>query len=104
MNLKFSQLDQIEKAEIDVMDVQSKETEQVIFNRKDGILVASVPTKEVKTSVHFDVVILIVIFGLTMMLSQKAMMSTNKNSQQDPAQAAMQKSMNTSRNRYDYKS
>ena len=95
MNLKFSQLDQIEKAEIDVMDVQSKETEQVIFNRKDGILVASVPTKEVKTSVHFDVVILIVIFGLTMMLSQKAMMSTNKNSQQDPAQAAMQKSMNT---------
>ena len=95
LNLKFSQLDQIEKAEIDVMDVQSKETEQVIFNRKDGILVASVPTKEVKTSVHFDVVILIVIFGLTMMLSQKAMMSTNKNSQQDPAQAAMQKSMNT---------
>ena len=30
-----------------------------------------------------------------MMLSQKAMMAMNKNTQQDPAQAAMQKSMNT---------
>ncbi len=95
LNLKFSQLDQIEKAEIDVMDVQSKETELVSFERKDGILIASVPTKEVKTSLHWDVALLIVLFALTMVLSQKAMMSTNKNAQQDPAQAAMQKSMNT---------
>ena len=95
LNLKFSQLDQIEKAEIDVMDVQSKETELVNFERKDGILVATVPTKEVKTSMHWDVALLIVLFALTMVLSQKAMMNMNKNSQQDPAQAAMQKSMNT---------
>ena len=95
LNLKFSQLDQIEKAEIDVVDVQSKETELVNFVRKDGILVASVPTKEVKTSLHWDVALLILLFAITMMLSQKAMMSMNKNTQQDPAQAAMQKSMNT---------
>ena len=38
---------------------------------------------------------LMIIFALTMVLSQKAMMSMNKNAQQDPAQAAMQKSMNT---------
>ncbi len=95
LNLKFSQLDQIEKAEIDVMDVQSKETELINFERKDGILVASVPTIEVKSSMHWDVALLILLFAITMVLSQKAMMSMNKNTQQDPAQAAMQKSMNT---------
>lgn len=95
LNLKFSQLDQIEKAEIDVMDVQTKETEAINFVRKDGLLTASVPTKEVESTLHWDVALLIVIFALTMMLSQKAMMSMNKNTQQDPAQAAMQKSMNT---------
>ena len=95
LNLKFSQLDQIEKAEIDVMDVQSKETEPVIFVRKDGILTASVPTKEVQSSIHWDVALLIALFAITMVFSQKAMMSMNKNTQQDPAQAAMQKSMNT---------
>ena len=95
LNLKFSQLDQIEKAEISVMDVQSKESETVNFIRKDGILVATVPTKAVETSFHWDVMLLIALFALTMVLSQKAMMSMNKNSQQDPAQAAMQKSMNT---------
>jgi YidC/Oxa1 family membrane protein insertase len=95
LNLKFSQLDQIEKAEIDVMDVQTKETEAVNFVRKDGILMASVPTKAVESTLHWDVALLIAIFALTMVFSQKAMMSMNKNAQQDPAQAAMQKSMNT---------
>ena len=95
LNLKFSQLDQIQKAEIDVMDVQTKETEVVNFERKDGILIASVPTKEVQTSFHWDVLALIVLFAITMVFSQKAMMAMNKNTQQDPAQAAMQKSMNT---------
>ena len=95
LNLKFSELDKIKKAEIDVMDVQSKETEKIDFVRKEGILVASVPTKEVQTSFHFDVLLLIALFAVTMIFSQKAMMAMNKNSQQDPAQAAMQKSMNT---------
>lgn len=95
LNLKFSQLDQIEKAQIDVMDVQTKGSKLIDFERKDGILVATVPTKEVKTAFHFDVLALIVLFAITMILSQKAMMAMNKNTQQDPAQAAMQKSMNT---------
>ena len=94
-NLKFSQLDQIEKAEIEVTDVQTKESEKMTFKRKDGLLVASIPTKEVQSSLHIDVLALIVLFIATMILSQKAMMAMNKNIQQDPAQAAMQKSMNT---------
>ena len=93
--MKFSQLDQIEKAEIAVTDVNTKEVENLIFNRKDGLLISTIPTKEVKAAFHWDVFALLILFMLTMVLSQKAMMSMNKNVNQDPAQAAMQKSMNT---------
>lgn len=95
LNLKFSQLDQIEKAEIDVTDIQTKESEKMTFERKDGILVASIPTVEVKTEFHYDVLLLIALFAVTMFLSQKAMMAMNKNTKMDPAQEQMQKSMNT---------
>ena len=95
LNLKFSQLDQIEKADITVTDLQNKENENLTFVRKDGILITSVPTKEVKSSIHYDVLLLIALFAVTMIFSQKAMMSMNKNANQDPAQQAMQKSMNT---------
>lgn len=95
LNLKFSQLDQIEKAEIDVTDIQTKETEKMTFVRKDGILISTIPTKEVKTAFHYDVLFLILLFAVTMVFSQRAMMAMNKNTSQDPAQQQMQKSMNT---------
>ena len=41
-----------------------------------------------KLNTLLGVLFLIILFALTMMLSQKAMMSMNKNAQQDPAQAA----------------
>ena len=91
----FSQLDQIEKAEIAITDVNTKEVENMTFVRKDGLLVATIPTKEVKPAFHWDVFALLILFMLTMVMSQKAMMAMNKNVNQDPAQAAMQKSMNT---------
>lgn len=95
LNLKFSQLDQIVKAEIAVTDIQTKEVENLTFERKDGLLVSTVPTKEVKADFHWDVFALLVLFILTMIVSQKAMMAMNKSANQDPAQAAVQKSMNT---------
>ena len=95
LNLKFSQLDSIEKAEIDVTDLQTKETEKLTFERNGGILTATMPTKEVKTAFHYDVLILIILFGLTMLASQKAMMAMTKGQEMDEAQKAMQKSMNT---------
>lgn len=95
LDLKFSQLDKIQKAEITVTDLQTKESELMTFERKDGILVASFPTKEVKNTLHYDVLILIVLFGLTMFATQKIMMATSKTKNQDPAQEAMRKSMNT---------
>lgn len=94
LDLKFSQLDQIQKAEIMVTNIQTKESEKATFTRKDGLLVCSMPSKLVKTSMHFDVLILILIFGLTMVAAQKAMMTMTKNQEMDANQAAMQKSMN----------
>ena len=95
IKLPFSELNKVEKAEISVTDINTKETELITFTRNDGLLIATVPTSKVEASFHWDVALLIVLFILTMILSQKAMMSMNKNAQQDPAQAAMQKSMNT---------
>ena len=94
LDLKFSQLDQIQKADITVTNIQTKESEPVTFTRKGDLLVASLPSKIVKTSLHFDVLILILIFGLTMVAAQKAMMTMGNKQDMDPNQAAMQKSMN----------
>jgi len=95
LNLKFSQLDQIQKADIQVTNIQTKETETLTFTRKDGLLVTSVPSIPVKSNLHFDVLALIIFFGLTMVAAQKAMMAMNKNQEMDESQKAMQKSMNT---------
>ncbi|MFA7658537.1 MAG: YidC/Oxa1 family membrane protein insertase [Candidatus Gastranaerophilaceae bacterium] len=95
LDLKFSQLDQIQKAEFTISNAQNKESEKVNFMRKGGILAASMPTKAVKSSFHYDVLILIILFGLTMVATQKIMMSTTTPQQQDPTQQALQKSMGT---------
>lgn len=97
LDLKFSQLEKIQKAEITITDINTKEMEKITFNRKDGLLIASVPTVEIKKEFHWDILALIVIFGITMWLSQKLIMSqTNKNKADvDPTQEAIQKSMST---------
>jgi len=95
LDLKFSQLDQIQKAEVVVSNAQNRENEKVEFVRKGGILVASLPTNAVKSAFHFDVLILIALFGLTMVATQKIMMASQSSAQMDPTQQAMQKSMGT---------
>lgn len=94
-DLKFSQLDKITKAEGTVTDNNTREIEKVTFKRQGDILVASVPTAATKSAFNYDVLMLVVIFGATMFLTQKIMMSTNKMAQADPAQEAMQKSLGT---------
>lgn len=93
-DLKFSQLDKVEGAEFEVTNILTKETESVKFERKGYLLTATIPTKPVQSSFHFDVLALIVLFGLTMVFTQKAMMAMNKGQELDQTQAAMQKSMN----------
>ncbi len=94
-NYKFDELVKINKVKVAVTDVQTKEVETMTFTKQDGILRTNILTKEVKTSFHWDVFALLILFIITMVMSQKAMMAMNKNVNQDPAQAAMQKSMNT---------
>lgn len=96
LDLKFSQLDIIEKADLDITDMNTKETERVTFVRQGGLLIASLPSKAVERSFHWDVLLLMLLFGLTMWLSQKFMMAQNKNNMpEDPTQQAIQKSMGT---------
>lgn len=96
LDLKFSQLQKIEKADLIITDVNTRETEKATFTRQGELLTTTIPSVEVKQAFHFDVFLLIVLFAITMFLSQKIMMATNKQSQdQDPTQAAIQKSMST---------
>ena len=96
LDMKFSQLEKVSKAEIVVTDINTRETENVTFNRQDGVLAATVPTIEIKKEFHWDIFALIAIFALTMLLSQKLMMAMGNNSKNmDPAQQAIQKSMGT---------
>ena len=98
LDLKFSQLAKVTKAEITVTDNNTRENETVTFERQqDDLLVASVPTIPVNRTLHWDVLALIIIFGLTMWLSQKLMMAMNNQTAKDmdPAQQAIQKSMGT---------
>ncbi len=95
LNLKFEQLNKVQKAEMSVMNIMTKETENITFNRNGDILTASVPTIPAKDSVHFDVILLVALFGITIWISQKVMMATTKSKNQDPQQAAIQKSMGT---------
>ncbi len=93
LNLSFSQLNKIQKAELSVMNIMTKETENIEFKRMGDILVATVPTVPATDKVHYDVILLVALFGLTIWLSQKIMMATTQNKNQDPQQAAIQKSM-----------
>ncbi|MBO6272056.1 membrane protein insertase YidC [bacterium] len=93
-DLKFSQFDQIKKADIEVTNTMTKESELITFERKGYLLVATYPTIPVQSKFHFDVLILIALFGLTMVFTQKAMMAMNKGQEIDPSQKAVQKSMN----------
>lgn len=95
LDLKFSQLDKIQKAELTVNNMNTRENEKLEFVRKGGVLAASMPTKAVKSSLHYDVLALIILFGLTMLATQKVMMATTQSGQMDPTQQAVQKSMGT---------
>jgi len=97
LDLKFSQLKDVDKAEITVTDINTRENEKLTFTRQgEDLLVTTVPTKPINQTWHLDVIILIALFGLTMWLSQKLMMAINKHSKDvDPTQQAIQKSMGT---------
>ncbi len=95
IKLKFSQQDQIEKADLTITNSNIRENETITFTRDGGVLRASVPTVAVNKTLHWDVLLLIALFAITMIISQKIMMATNKTDSADPTQQALQKSMGT---------
>ena len=95
LNLNFATLNNIQKVEVKVSNAQTRETENVTFNRTGDILTAQVPTIKAVETVHYDVIFLLVLFVLTMVLMQKVMMAQTNTQNQDPQQAAIQKSMTT---------
>lgn len=94
-NLKYSQLEKVTSADVDIQNLKTREVETVKFEKRDNIMAASVPTETPKNQFHYDVLILILLFAATMIATQKIMMATNKNVQQDPMQAQMQQMMGT---------
>ncbi len=97
--LKFSELNKIQKADLIVTNNNIRENETITFlrdaNTDEGILKAVIPTVAVNKTLHWDVLLLIALFAITMIISQKIMMAMNKNDSMDPTQQALQKSMGT---------
>ena len=95
LNLNFETLNSIDHVEAKISNAQTRETEDVTFKRQGDILTAQVPTIKAVQAWHYDVIVLLVLFVVTMVLMQKVMMATQKQENQDPAQAQIQKSMTT---------
>lgn len=96
IKMKFSELEKVEKAEVTVINSNIRENENITFIRNDeGLMTATVPTVTITRAWHWDVIILILLFAITMFISQKIMMAMTKTDSQDPTQAAIQKSMGT---------
>ena len=96
INGDYSKVKRITSVKAVITDNNTREVENVTFKSdSDDMLIAHVPTIAAKTSFHYDVFWLIVIFGVSMYLTQKIMMATNKTTQSDPAQEAMQKTLGT---------
>ena len=95
LNLNFETLNSIDHVEAKVSNAQTRETEDITFKRQGDILIAQVPTIKAVQAWHYDVIALLVLFVVTMVLMQKVMMATQKQENQDPAQAQIQKSMTT---------
>lgn len=85
----------ITAADVDITNVNTRETETVKFERTGDILTADVPTTQASEKMNLDVLALVLFFGLSMFFATKVMTLTNKNSKQqlDPQQEAMQKTM-----------
>ena len=66
----------VDKAKVTVTNSNIRENEEIVFTRNsDDYMEATVPTVPINKSWHWDVIILIVLFAVTMFISQKIMMA-----------------------------
>lgn len=82
-------------ADTEITNISTRECENVKFERKGDILVADCPTERANETMNYDVLALVLIFGISMYVATKVMTFTNKSSgrQLDSQQEAMQKTM-----------
>jgi YidC/Oxa1 family membrane protein insertase len=92
-DLPADTINKVEKADIPVFNNTTKEIELINFDKKDSSLSAQVKTEGVKTTFNYDVLVLILLFGVTMFFSQKALSSMSTTAAMDPSQKAMQDQM-----------
>ena len=90
---KFETLSKIEETTIPVINNSTKEVETITFKKQDSNLVATIPTELAETNYHYDVLLLVVLFGASMFLATKLTAGASKNA--DATQLAMQKTMGT---------
>jgi len=85
----------IQSATIPIVDDNSKEIEILNFNYDNNtkMLETTVKTAQGKTNFNYDVLILLLLFGITMYGSQKIMTGMSSTAEVDPQQKAMQESM-----------
>ena len=95
LSLSVKTLDEdFNKAEIMVINNTTQEIEKLTFEKKGSLLLAQIPTIQSKTIYHYDVLLLILLFGVTMFFTQKVMTATGKAScTADSQQKAMQEGM-----------
>lgn len=91
--LKFAELNNVKAANLEISNRSTREIENIQFKRQGDLLTATVPTVKASQSMNYDVLALVVFFGLSMFLATKVMTLTDKNRQLDPQQEAMQKTM-----------
>jgi len=93
LDLPSGKLSEVQKIDIPVINNSTKEIEHITFNKTDSSLAAQIETEGVKTTFNYDVLALILLFGITMFLSQKVMTTQSSATAMDPSQKAMQDQM-----------
>jgi len=94
LKMSVKELDEeLEKAEIAIINNQTKEVETLTFDKKGPYLFAQAQTTESEVIFHYDVLVLILIFGVSMFITQKLMTSSAQTAHMDPSQKAMQEGM-----------
>ena len=93
IKLKFEQLNKVQETTIPVINNSTKEVENIKFIRQDSNLVSTVPTTQSETTLHYDVLLLVLLFGASMWFATKFTTAGTQNT--DPTQQAMQQTMQT---------
>ncbi len=93
LDLPYEQLNKVEKTDVTLINENTKEIEHITFNVKDSKLFADIQTEKVDTKFNYDVLTLIILFAVTMIITQKIMSKMSNTAAMDPMQKQLQEKM-----------